>query len=362
MSGNFLNFFDEEVNKHNTLDDDDDDNKNVLSRMLTRYALDPRIVGRLIGGAVHPLVHLGYACELFAMEPETSKLILAEALAMQCTTRDQFGPVVASLEPLSVANGKEPPLMAADDDSGKNRILQVLQEMQHDEALANVPTPKILDYIVSRTDVMSKYYNSFPVSESSPDGAQLAFEQLYFAALVIVFGSISPTKEPHLDFFLAHLLTSAVSLRQVLPFLDSKAGATLCRLHHCAILVWYRARGHPPSPSLLNALMLSRTRMSHTTCLTWAACETKLRENPSVEVHALKVFRALQLVKSEEWAQRALALAQHLGGDRTKTTPAAADDDDDDVWLICANVLVQNVERDSKFPWLFEEAWDYYSS
>jgi Questin oxidase-like len=371
-SGSFLNFFDDEVNKKhtNTIDDDDDDDddedkNNVLSQMLTRYALDPRVIGRLVGGAVHPLIHLGYACELFAMEPETSNLLLAEALAMQCTTRDQLGTVVAALEPLAVVNEKVPPLTA---NNGGNRILQVLQEMQQDEALANVPTPENpdkVDYIVSRTDVMSKYYNSFPISESS-SGVQLAFEQLYFAALVIVFGSVSNIKEPRLDFFLAHLLTSAVSLRQVLPFLDVKAGGALCRLHYCAILVWYRARGHPSSLNMANLLKLSssssisgrRTWPTRTTLLTWEACEIKLRENPGMEVHALKVFRALQLVKSEEWAER--ALMQHLGGGAgTTTTPAKTADD---VWLVCANVLVQNVERDPNFPWLFEEAWDYYNS
>jgi Questin oxidase-like len=333
--------------------------------MLSTYALDPRLVSRLLGGAVHPLIHLGFACELFAMEPETSKLLLVEALAMQCTTRDQFAAVVDSFKPMSVVNEKEPSLK-----KDENRVLQLLQQMQHDEALVNIPTkenPDKVDYIISRTDIMSKYYNSFPVSESSPESVQLAFEQLFFAALVIVFGSIRPStgaEDARLDFFLAHLLTSAVSLRQVLPYVNSTAGAALCRLHYCATLVWYRARGHP-SLNMENLLKLPITTR-RSPLLTWDACEAKLRENPGMEVHALKVFRALQLVKSEEWAKRALLVQLRSpvgGGGGDGLLPGMTTTNNaDDMWLICANVLVQNVARNADFPWLSNDAWDYYTS
>lgn len=378
LSGNFLNFFDEQLSLFNINNDNNNNSTTLfLKDMLETYALmDARMLSRLVGGAVHPLIHLGYACELWSsssddeQQPdETARLILVEALAMQCTTRDAFAPVFESLEPLEkiiVSNSMD---TSDENNNSSNRVLDILKLMQSDEALADVPTkdnPNKVDYTISRTDVMAKYYNMlFPpiasaettTADDSSSVVQTVFEDLYIAAVAICFGSISTDtkKEPRLDFFLAHILTSAVALRQVLPYVSAANGIALCRAHFVATLVWYRARGHP-TLDLQNLAKQPVTR-------TWEECETKIRENPSMEVHVLKVFRALQLGKSEaSWTRKALQRGGLLLLPGGGAAAASTSDDDDDIWLICANILVQNVERNAQWPWLYQDAWDYYNS
>lgn len=325
-SGNFLDFFDETLGA----------SRQDFADALITYVLDPHIVSRLIGGAIHPLIHLGYACELYTNEPETARLLLSEALAMQCTTRNQFKAAIESLQPLEQVNKAESELQ----NSCENRVLQVLDIMSHDAALANVPAsdnPDKCDYTISRIDVMSKYYNMFPVTN-----VQTAFEELFFGALAILFGTISRTKAPRLDFFLAHCLTSAVSLRQVLPLIeDTEVAAMLCRYHFVAMLAWHRARGHP-------CIDLQHL-MTQPTDLEWEECESRLRADPGLEVHSLKVFRALEMGKTEPWTRDAM---------RRGVLPGV----NGKIWLICANVLVRQI-RNGRFTWLHgDQAWEYYNS
>mmetsp|Transcript_29372 Transcript_29372/g.40558 ORF Transcript_29372/g.40558 Transcript_29372/m.40558 type:complete len:438 (+) Transcript_29372:133-1446(+) len=340
-SGNFLAFFDKEVPQIGFLES------------LKQYACHPELLQRSTGGAVHGLIHLGYACELFDKEESIANLLMSETLAMLCTTRNQFANAFGKevLKPLAEVNAAHP-LKA-----GENRVLTVLDEMARDEKMKSFPPlseANKLDYVASHTDIMGKYYNMFPIEETA-EGVRSAFEQIFFAATIIVFGSVPPGKQPRVDFFLVHLLTSAVSLRQILPFLDDQTGAALCRAHFIATIGWFRARGYPKL--YLDHLLSRPTEKS------WEELE-KLYTLPAMEVHTIKALRALKLANEENWAAQALP----------RLLPSAKEN----FWLICANVLgeaineelsMESWEKDGKLSgknggdlWIHSDPFSYYET
>lgn len=104
----YLKFFDREVS-----------HRGILGALI-EYALDTQLMGSIISGAVHPLIHLGFGVEF------QSPHVLAEGLAEACVHSPACAPLLQSLNQTHLP--------------GK-RVLDIIQEVSKDKTLDGMIHP-----------------------------------------------------------------------------------------------------------------------------------------------------------------------------------------------------------------------------
>ncbi|KAI8818130.1 uncharacterized protein EV422DRAFT_190501 [Fimicolochytrium jonesii] len=223
-----------------------------FTRELDRHPLDhvlatylPVLIPGMHGSALHPLIHLGYACEL------DSQLIFAEALAY-CT----FSYLPVEKRDHNTLNGT----------SGDLGIEEVLERVRTDERLGEEKLfgkkgrngqfqEKVADVVGKAGGVLGEYAGMW---RQDPDPSRALNDlQKTATALLSTFKEVSTTSShsatPKLDFFLLHLLTSTHAVLQILthPALKSlhtshpNLATSLIHNQYLSILVVYITQGRP---------------------------------------------------------------------------------------------------------------------
>ncbi|KAJ3138252.1 hypothetical protein HDU90_001214 [Geranomyces variabilis] len=215
--------------------------KQPLSAVLSKYI--PRLIPGIHGAALHPLIHLGYACEL------DSPIIFAEALAY-CTFA--YLPVVDSTAEAIPA--------------GDLAILEILDRVRCDERLKEETIfgagqgkrlafqKKVAQVVKNASGVLAEYGSMW---KQDVDPAR-ALQELIKTVTVLLpttcrVPESRPGATPQLDFFLLHGLTSTYAVQQILQhhalrplFKDQpQLQSRLLREEWMSLLVVYVTQGRP---------------------------------------------------------------------------------------------------------------------
>ncbi|KAJ3169383.1 hypothetical protein HDU87_000658 [Geranomyces variabilis] len=214
--------------------------KQPLSAVLSNYI--PRLIPGIHGAALHPLIHLGYACEL------NCPIIFAEALAY-CT--------FAYLRVLGPT--------AAVTSAGDLTILEILDRVRRDERLKEETIfgagqgkrlgfqKKVAQVVQNGSGILAKY-GAMWKQDVDPSRA---LHELIKAVTVLLPNTCrvpeSRPGTPQLDFFVLHGLTSTYAVQQILQHRDlqplfqdqPELQGRLLREEWMSLLVVYVTQGRP---------------------------------------------------------------------------------------------------------------------
>jgi len=265
----YLDFFDEEVKKHGPLP------------AAVKYAFDEALFASLIGGAAHPLIHLGFGVEF------SSALVVSEALAQASVHERKMIPL------LQFTKEKYEPTKQI------TKLLDVIQAIRDDRSLDNVVSFSVnnkTDKTITDGADKLNYYASQFVIEDKPESIERALEQLYTTSMYIYGAACFHPKaftnkdfkheEIKLDFFIMHVLTSVLAVRVLLPHLELSQAKQLLQGHLAVTLMYYVARGRPP----INTSALDNYEYSQE-IPNWSHIFELATQ--STDLHVPKVIRAL---------------------------------------------------------------------
>lgn len=277
---------------------------NGMIPTIRRYVFSTDMLNRTLGGAFHPIIHLGYAVEFdlpglaaeglamatctearFSQIPKLQNVqdykIPAPAANAASTARDMMSQVTsefASRVGFGSKDGKPDPIAKDDVDFDlqkaleNNPILKLANALREDKELDGIVTydnPNKFDATI-RSEVATKKVKDAagswtiqgkekegskradPSSETAflhgtenPAGVQQGLKDLFAAAVVMLGASGIRGEDVKLDFFLMHALTSIHAIHTLLPQLTPREGVLLLQGHAIATLTYFISRGRP---------------------------------------------------------------------------------------------------------------------
>ncbi|KAJ7173221.1 hypothetical protein C8R46DRAFT_1082248 [Mycena filopes] len=221
---------------------------------LKKYVMAPEangnealMFGRLLGGALHPFLQVGFGVE-FGQD-----YMVSQGLAMAAVTSPEFMKVV--LDQSGV-----PELAAPDSKSPNTTLLSLLREVYDSPTLAPI-LPYDPDAMLSTRlralaasdhgAALKSVYAKWTI-DTTLTGAAAAqhfaakIEECLWQATLLVAATGKPNRAPRLDFFLMHILTSALCLPSVLAIIpDATHKAQLLQGYARASALYTLLRGRP---------------------------------------------------------------------------------------------------------------------
>ncbi|CAK5266714.1 unnamed protein product [Mycena citricolor] len=210
---------------------------------------------RFFGGALHPLLHVGFGVELGLDS------LVAQGLAMCATTEGDFVSVLGDHWSSAMPKIPEVPTKGV---TLFSLLRQVYDSPDLVPALPYVPSDasgagiyQVL-HSATRTHALRNLYSKWSI-DTTLEGAAFdaeinrRVEEAYWQSVLLTVGLGRTGREPRVDFFLVHALTSAIVLPRLLDVLPQK-------LHKVQMLqgyarssaAWVLARGRPRiNPTLL---------------------------------------------------------------------------------------------------------------
>ncbi|KAF8588079.1 hypothetical protein K439DRAFT_1630110 [Ramaria rubella] len=205
-----------------------------VTKTFEDYILSPAANGngsdmlyRLVAGAFHPFIQVGYGLEF------NCKIEVAAGLA-QAAVHDArsfvYVPPDKFVDSTSTVNGTQPLAKGRQPPKGPS-ILSILRQIYDSPKL----TP-VLPY--EQDSLLSKRVMDFIKAEGGASLAELQriishfdpgntheeidsrIEELIFASTLLLFGTGKPNRKPRLDFFLMHLLTSCLFLPSFFKYIN----------------------------------------------------------------------------------------------------------------------------------------------
>ncbi|KAG2224768.1 hypothetical protein INT45_005292 [Circinella minor] len=328
----YLNMFQKEIENHGMVD------------TIRRYVFMDDMLARTIGGAFHPLIHLGYAIEFnlpavaaeaLAMaactEPNLSSLIPSfpwlqeilvpvQAVTMASSARDMVSKVTSDMAAKLGFGGSDGTKASAakDQHSDKpspesansltatdmtaslkeaitnNAVVDLIEEIHRDAdfdgAVKFTDSNKIRAFLANSQAVekLKAYASRWHVHDDEKD-LQAKAKELYTAAMLCYGATAIREQGIKLDFFLMHALTSIHAVHLLLPVLAPVESAALLEGHAAATLAYYISRGRP---SLQVDLLLKyeSDEAANDSANPWLKiCERAIH---APEAHIIKVVRA----------------------------------------------------------------------
>jgi hypothetical protein len=266
----YLNFFDKIIKEDG------------LAATFEKYAFDPHMLPRLVSGALHPIIHVGYGIEF--NEP----IILAEGLASTAIHTNRMGPLLN--EDFFEDKG--------DYNITINDIIkEICNDSRFDNVLQHSEDGKLNLLLQRKLDVVREYAQKWGVQETE-QGVNDRLKELY-EATVMAYGATAQRpdkKKTRLDFFLMHGVTSALFVKVLLKDISLPHKVALLRAHFAAVLTYYISRGRPQLyPELLYKYTSKELNQDPNPWL-----DVIKQASLSMEVHVLKTVRAL-MKADEEW-------------------------------------------------------------
>ncbi|KAJ7075064.1 hypothetical protein B0H15DRAFT_917195 [Mycena belliarum] len=235
--GSYLVFFMDQIAKNGTLE------------TVRRYVMAPEANGngaamfaRFLAGALHPFLQAGFGVEL------GQDYMVAQGLAMAAVTAPDF--TMAVLDMPSALPELGPPTKGV-------TLLALLREVYDSPVLTPVLpykpnatiTARFKDVTAdpARTDALKRIYSKWSVDASLTEAEFNAkIEECLFQATLLLAATGKPNRAPRLDFFLMHILTSALCLPSLLKALpDPVHKAQLLQGYARASALFIIMRGRP---------------------------------------------------------------------------------------------------------------------
>ncbi|KAK2465579.1 hypothetical protein APHAL10511_002471 [Amanita phalloides] len=215
---------------------------------------DAHMLIRLVSGAVHPFIVVGYGLEF------ENDVIVAAGLAMASITK---------LLPTSVfdfsetTNTKNVPLEDGRQPARGLSVLEILRQV-YDSDILKPPLPYDPDSLLSekiknaisdgRAEEIKRILSQFEVDTNSGDQEfDAKAEEIIWTVTLLLFATGRPGRKPRLDFFLMHLVTSSLLLPSYLRVLQNPAHkVNVLRAYLTTMIVLTLSRGRPRiDPELL---------------------------------------------------------------------------------------------------------------
>ncbi|KAG2230873.1 hypothetical protein BDF21DRAFT_386191 [Thamnidium elegans] len=276
----FLHFFDSEIENYGPVD------------TVRRWVWSGDMLARTVGGAYHPVIHIGYGLE-FDIHG-----IIAEGLAMSACTESKFSAVVPNLpslqynsllptqaqvyaenatssarsvvssfvehlsEQISSKLGMSDKVVSpsANTDSTdipnflkENTLFPIFKQVQKDPAFEgvfkandNAKFKLLFDNKVA-VERIKHYVNQWIINDNTKD-IQNKFKELHtFSAIAV--GSTGIRKDHEgvlkLDFFMMHALTSSEFIHQYISRVAPSEAVSLLHAHLAVTMVYYISTGRP---------------------------------------------------------------------------------------------------------------------
>ncbi|KAJ3566538.1 hypothetical protein NP233_g6942 [Leucocoprinus birnbaumii] len=232
------------------------------SDALESYVFPPEVnegginmLDRFFGGAIHPFIGVGYGAEF------GSDVLVASGLAQTAIHRAGL----AEVFPYSAAWGPDNPAPAPPA-SGPGRqpstgisLLEVLRQVVESPILAP-PLPYNPDLFISARyktvlegghrppeilRIAQQYTLAIP-NDASEEELQLRIEEIVWVATLLTFATGREGREPRLDFFLMHFLTTSIFLNPVFSLLKgSRSKVAFIRSYIPVMIFVMIAMGRP---------------------------------------------------------------------------------------------------------------------
>ncbi|KAG7441451.1 uncharacterized protein BT62DRAFT_907957 [Guyanagaster necrorhizus] len=328
----------------------------------------PGMLNRLLGGLVHPMIHLGYGLEfglpgmvVEGMSPATvhydilQNLLPYSALASVAAS-DALAEKATSLETPHQPSGKK-----------GTHAFDVLARVVKDHTLRIPPSNDenaIETTVQANGEALFRYTNQWTLDLSDPKEINRKIEELqWMNTIIYAIGGSRPGKKFYADFFLMHLVTSALFLPSLVTFLSTTSQALLLRGYMAVSFAWWISRGRPgfDVPKFFEAD--DESVVSHSSSVTkdWKLSSTP---NPWFGIIQQALFhRDDHLCKT----QRALAYFAALYGTRpaglpdfSQTELPGAEKLDGTLFLRAAQFTTKHfVEREDEDFEVDDPLWDF---
>ncbi|KAI8644832.1 hypothetical protein BD408DRAFT_412587 [Parasitella parasitica] len=284
----FLTFFQSEVEKHGSID------------TVRRWVWSGDLLARTVGGAYHPVIHIGYGLE-FGIPG-----IVAEGLAMACCTEPNFVQIVPDQPPLNTSSmvpaqarsyaenatssargyvtsfvdqlanqintrfgisDKDQPEQGGRDVNDaanpkgvdipdflkENSLFLILNSIRKDPVFdhaADFNDENKMQTLLKNKEALDRinhYVGQWTIDDNSKD-IQAKFKELYTCVSLAVGSTGLRDDHPgtlRLDFFLMHALTSSEFLHQYISRITPSESAALLHAHLAITIFYYITRGRP---------------------------------------------------------------------------------------------------------------------
>ncbi|KAI3595169.1 hypothetical protein WG66_009401 [Moniliophthora roreri] len=195
------------------------------------------MLARLMSGAVHPFIQIGYGLEF------ENDLLVATGLAQTAVTNPR-STVIFEYKPNSstIPNGKP---------TGGPSVLELLREVYESPKLK--PPPYDSSALISTrlenalrdggAEEVQRISSKLQISESEINSK---IEEYIWTVTLLLFATGKEGRKPRLDFFLMHLVTSSIFLESYIRVLeDPKQKAAVLRAYLPVVISLVLARGRP---------------------------------------------------------------------------------------------------------------------
>ncbi|KAI0048462.1 hypothetical protein FA95DRAFT_1490735 [Auriscalpium vulgare] len=191
---------------------------------------------RFVGGVLHPLIQMGYAVEF------GSDAMVAQALAQTAVT-SAFSPQLFAFEPKGTPNPTT--LFGILEQMYASPIMKPVMPYDPDALIGKRFKDALTPERIAEIHRLASLWNCTPET-LTPAAVEQKSQELFFAATVIFAGTGRDGRAPRLDFFLMHLLTSALFVPRLLAALSSPAArARLLNSYLPVLLAVVLMRGRP---------------------------------------------------------------------------------------------------------------------
>ncbi|KAJ7776301.1 hypothetical protein B0H16DRAFT_1506234 [Mycena metata] len=240
--GSYLAFFTEQITT------------NGVAEVVKKFVVAPEANGngalmlaRLVGGALHPLLEIGFGIEF------EQDYMVAQGLAMGAVTEPDF---------LNFVTDESSGIPAVAATSKGVTLLSLLRELYDSEILKPLPyVPDVMDNDMGRFQkltenpergaeikrIYAKWSIDTTLTGAAPEQefANKA-EECFFQATLLLAATGRPGRAPRADFFLMHILTSALCIPSLLSILsDPMHKAQLLQAYARASAMYILLRGRP---------------------------------------------------------------------------------------------------------------------
>ncbi|KAE9364545.1 hypothetical protein N431DRAFT_447716 [Stipitochalara longipes BDJ] len=322
--------------------------ENVLNEYI--FAGDERaddLLGRLYGGFLHPIIHLGFGIEFH------QPAIIAESLAQTCLHDNWTGNFLLAAEKDSKSRTS----------TSSKTIPELLDEIRANKKLSTAADwsdgNKVRDGIIARaSEEMLKYTSQWIVT---PENIEQKTEEMINSVVYYTAAAQNPPKQVKIDFYYMHCVNSSIF------FPTFNAQSWLSTANKVRLLQWkgyldlamYASRR---SPRLLTSEITDYTPAKPKEA-DWNGIFTRLW-NYKDDGHAIKLGRA---VRNGELISEAKEEGSGKGGktNGVKTNGVAGDGlkVKGEMWEKIGNMVIDSIE-DTGVRWArsvgFEEAWTEY--
>lgn len=285
---------------------------------------------RVMSGAVHPFIQIGYGLEF------GNETLVATGLAQAAIHKATAPEIYSFSYEESTSSGPG------------STVLEILRKVYDSDILQPAPyDPNALfnarlQGIVERGQAeIRKICADFHINTNGGDAVFVSkVEELIWAATLLMSGTGRKGREVRLDFFLMHLVTSSLFLRPYLQVLENPISkANLLRAYLSVVVLLTLARGRPridpgllmsytatPRPPGASALHPSQSALGSPTddvdYNPWPAMFEDVVYHP--DAHVLKAFRTLAFAAKEHGAVPAGEVIGAFLPDQKESHPGAA--------------------------------------